>query len=649
MTAQAPRRARSRQAAAVTAGFALLATTIGLYPRMAPARPAAPLSAPNVFTVTLATDAVDWQPGDGVCETSPGDGRCTIRAAVLEANARPEGGPYVVVLPPGDYRLTIRGDSEDHAASGDVDIRASLTLEGAGQDAVIVRGPNEDLDHALEVFPPATVRVRGVTIRDGAGGGIKNRRGALDIADSTIRDNRAHFGGGIANDGVLTLTRSIVAFNTGGQGGGIVVFGDSRATIRETRIEGNGDAQGGGMKVMGTLDMADSVVVDNLGGHGGGIQLLGANPIVIRDTLVAHNHASLHPDPPWHGYGGGIWNQATNVRLINVTVSDNWGQGGGIYNDAAGVITVTNSTLAFNGTHSWGGTINNLGAFWLANTIVGPAAQGGNCDVSRRDLTSLGHNLDRDGGCMLRDPSDRSAIDPLVGPLADNGGRTLTHALLPDSPAIDAADSAHCPHVDQRGAPRPAGAGCDIGAFEYGATAGAPTASLTPTPTRPSATPTPTLGGPTPTATRTPTDTPEPPTPGSDIRMTGAVADRATGAPVAGARVAIDVCVPRQPFQTTSAADGSYTVLLPAQYAEICTDVYLDVRAAGYIDHRQIIRVADLRAEPRRDFLLDPVTVTTPTPSPPTPTPTPTPTATRTSVPAPVVYLPRLDRNQTLR
>ena len=62
--------------------------------------------------------------------------------------------------------------------------------------------------------------------------------------------------------------------------------------------------------------------------------------------------------------------------------------------------------------------------------------------------------------------NNASPIDPKIGPLADNGGLTRTHALLAGSPAIDAASSANCPPVDQRGVSRPQGAGCDIGSYE---------------------------------------------------------------------------------------------------------------------------------------------------------------------------------------
>ncbi len=66
----------------------------------------------------------------------------------------------------------------------------------------------------------------------------------------------------------------------------------------------------------------------------------------------------------------------------------------------------------------------------------------------------------------------RAGVDALLGPLADNGGQTSTHALLAGSPAIDAGDDGACPAEDQRGEPRPSGAGCDVGAFELAVVVG---------------------------------------------------------------------------------------------------------------------------------------------------------------------------------
>ena len=91
----------------------------------------------------------------------------------------------------------------------------------------------------------------------------------------------------------------------------------------------------------------------------------------------------------------------------------------------------------------------------------------------RGAIVSAGHNLDGDGTCNLTAAGDISAVDPLLGPLADNGGPTETHELLPGSPAIDAIAVADCVDLDgepvvtdQRGVARPQGVACDIGAFE---------------------------------------------------------------------------------------------------------------------------------------------------------------------------------------
>ena len=100
-----------------------------------------------------------------------------------------------------------------------------------------------------------------------------------------------------------------------------------------------------------------------------------------------------------------------------------------------------------------------------ANSIVAgnTADSGSNCSGG---VTSAGHNLDSGVVCGFSAPGDLSSTDPTLGPLQDNGGPTPTHALLADSPAIDAGDPVGCPGTDQRGVRRPQGAGCDIGAVE---------------------------------------------------------------------------------------------------------------------------------------------------------------------------------------
>jgi hypothetical protein len=100
----------------------------------------------------------------------------------------------------------------------------------------------------------------------------------------------------------------------------------------------------------------------------------------------------------------------------------------------------------------------------LINTILAGNSGGNNCGT----LTDLGHNLSSDASCGFTALGSLNSTDPKLGPLADNGGSTLTMALCPGSPAIDAADTSAAPPTDQRGAPRPVGPAADMGAAEYG-------------------------------------------------------------------------------------------------------------------------------------------------------------------------------------
>ena len=166
------------------------------------------------------------------------------------------------------------------------------------------------------------------------------------------------------------------------------------------------------------------------------------------------------------------------LTLTSSTVSGNFGrEGGGIWNRVDATLTLTDSTVSGNTASIDGGGINNSfsGTGELANSIIAGngAPTGPDCTGSP---TSVGHNLigTNDGCNFTRATGDLVNVDPKLGPLADNGGPTFTHALLPGSPAIDAGDRASCRGTDQRGVARPVdgdgdGDGipvCDIGAFE---------------------------------------------------------------------------------------------------------------------------------------------------------------------------------------
>jgi len=161
---------------------------------------------------------------------------------------------------------------------------------------------------------------------------------------------------------------------------------------------------------------------------------------------------------------------------------------------AQATLDVQSSTLAANAATAGSGIHNGstqaaatAGVVTVTNSIVGGLSQINNC---AGPVTSLGHNIDSGGTCGFGASGDIANEDPLLLPLTNNGGPTLTHALLPDSPAIDAADNAACPVADQRGEPRPSDgdgdgiAACDMGAYELEAPLPAtPTPSPAPTPT----------------------------------------------------------------------------------------------------------------------------------------------------------------------
>lgn len=155
--------------------------------------------------------------------------------------------------------------------------------------------------------------------------------------------------------------------------------------------------------------------------------------------------------------------------------------GGGIWSFSPGTLSITNSTITGNSGSLHGGGIYNFSTSpQLANSII--ALNPAGMDCSGGGFTTLGHNLDGDNSCELStSTADLPGVDPLIGPLQDNGGPTQTHTLLSVSPAIDAGDNTLAPVTDQRGFNR-MDTTSDIGAFEFGGLpSDLPIASVLPT------------------------------------------------------------------------------------------------------------------------------------------------------------------------
>jgi hypothetical protein len=273
---------------------------------------------------------------------------------------------------------------------------------------------------------------------------------------------------------------------------------------------------GGGFFSGGAIEISESTIAENVAAFGAGLfSSSGAARAVadVTSSTFSRNVASQN--------GGAVYNSGGALSVTNGTLSSNSGAAGGaIYNIGSanfrGEVALSNVTIASNTAASGlgGGVRNEVSPYTQSvgatarNTILSTNA-GGNC--SGGPTTSLGHNLSSDASCGFAAGGDLSEVDPRLGPLADNGGPTPTHALRYGSAAIDAG-SLDCPppSQDQRGVSRPQDGDnngedvCDVGAFEVEEEADEDDRARP----RP-ATPTPTVT-PLPTATATPVPTATP-------------------------------------------------------------------------------------------------------------------------------------------
>lgn len=480
------------------AGFRSLRTFIaGLLFALLPVLSA---RAATTFVVTTTADG-----NHGACTVS----LCTLRDAIIAANA--SAGQDTITLPAGTYTLTIAGANENAAATGDLDITESIIINGAGAATTIVDGGA--LDRVFDVIGASTLAVfNDITIRNGLttgqGGGINSAgSSSLNIHNCVITGNSAGGQGGGVFTVSMVMTNTIVSNNhsTGDQGGGLFLINNSFGITNST-ITGNTSLDdGGGIYVNGSinsnnpalLSILNSTVSNNTGPDGGGIFILSFASVVIDSSTFSGNTATS-------AGGAAINNDGAILTVINSTISGNTISagsqgGGGIFNNgAAAVAGITSTTISSNSSPSatGGGILNNGGTVTLKNTIVANNT-GGNC------VGTVGN-----GGTNLQFPGTTcggsiTSADPLLQPLANNGGPTLTQSLGAGSPAINAGDSCPPPPSDQRDVSRPQGSACEIGAFECqtGECGGVgPTATPTPTNTP--------AGVATSTPTNTPTNTP---------------------------------------------------------------------------------------------------------------------------------------------
>ena len=399
------------------------------------------------FTVDSVGDGSDATAGDGACATAAA-AVCTLRAALEETQAL--GGANAIEFELPDPST--------------IDLTSALPPVGPPATALDISGPG----------------MQSLTVRRASGGDysvISIVNADVSISGLTITNGRAQAGAGIqSTEGELVL--------------------DGVAVVRNTAVATDGFAAGGGVeKALGALRVRRSTISENSatadatggGAAGGGIAQTVGTLEIIESTIDNNSATHLSSDNAFAA-GGAIALTAGHAGVVNSTVSGNsvtasgdgaiTAGGGGIY--VTGDMTVTGSTIAFNAAPAGANLYVEVGALSLRNTIVSNPVAAANCGTTHgAAILSAGFNLDSDTSCALTALGDQQPANPLLGPLAFNGGPTRTHALPVNSPAVDkgsaAASGVHpALTTDQRGVPRPfdvpsipnADDGADIGAFE---------------------------------------------------------------------------------------------------------------------------------------------------------------------------------------
>lgn len=389
------------------------------------------------------------------------------------------------------------------ANEGDLTLTNCLLAENSSYSAGAIYSRRGNVTVTHTVIMANRVREFGATAVD--------NEAFMRIVDSIITSNRSSglSIGSIASDavwnsGTLVVSNTPVFENSSERGGGffnsgnLALYGCRISNNRRTSIHGSAGVENYGTALIQNCQITGHSAGDS---YPGGVDNRGW--LTMIDSEISGNRADYIPYS--ETAPGGMYNSASaTANLMNCTINGNKGQGGaGIGN--RGILALTNCTVSGNETISFqslnGGGIRNKGALTLIDcTVYGNEAQNGggvfneglagawgtilagNISTANQGadvfgpLNSLGYNLiqqTNDATITNVVTGNLYGVDPLLGPLQNNGGPTPTHAFLPRSPAIDAGSSTDFPATDQRGVARPVDgdgdgvAVSDIGAFEF--------------------------------------------------------------------------------------------------------------------------------------------------------------------------------------
>ena len=383
-------------------------------------------------------------------------GSGSLRQALVNAN----DGDTIVFAVTGNIVLTSDGLVIDN----------DLTISGPGANRLSINGNQAGYGCVFGIADNNTVTISGLTITNGHCGifsdhatltvtncvvtanggdgpsffgiGINNMRGpTARVERRNDCDAREAYGDRPAGFAMLTVANCVISDNSGS---GVQNL-SAPVTIINTTISGNSAGEGGGINTGGGKLPGDLTVIN---------------------STISGNFA--------YSDGGGIASFFSGLTIVNSTISGNtvgdpdYGDGGGIasgYGVVPPALTITNSTVSGNSAATCGGVCR--GTVEIQNTILNANASGNIGGT----VTSHGYNISSDdGGGHLNGPGDQINTDPLLGPLRNHGGPTLTHMPMRGSPAIDAGDPSFTPPPDhdQRGACfyRVFGGRIDVGSVE---------------------------------------------------------------------------------------------------------------------------------------------------------------------------------------
>ena len=413
--------------------------------------------------------------------------------------------------------LTVGGPATILLTHGDLAIAQGLTINGPGSNLLTIDAQQQSrimhIDNPNTVVDNFTVTLAGLTLTGGylqnagdMGGAILAKHLYLIINDSTIEGNHTSgdtgWGGAIFSEGYVTATNSIFRDNytTGGNAAGGAIFARGDVTLNDSIVTNNhttGDdylvatmGGAGGVRSNGKVVLLRSTVSGNWteGDYaaGGGIQSVG--DIILTDSTVSGNYTL-----GFGSTGGGMFT-FFGVDIKQSTISGNstkqsLAPGGGI--SVRRQVSITQSTITDNWTEQSGYTGGGLYQKNYSNdfpvTITGSIIAGNRAFGVNYDLTTDPQSIKTVNYSLIGITADSGItettgignllnVNPALGPLADHGGPTKTHALLPGSPAIDAGDPNSSPlsDFDQRGTPftrvfdgdGTGGPRIDMGAFE---------------------------------------------------------------------------------------------------------------------------------------------------------------------------------------